>query len=121
MKRNKLRKFIELRFGQGSLGMSVCGNGSENKEYYTQRELVPLKCIHNAFIVLPDRRNIQITFENNGRMFTRTEYYKNPIDCIKRWSWLKLAMGFRPQDNEILPQPLPMDAEDMPKEEKKDE
>lgn len=98
-----MRKFIELRFGQG-------GWGPDN---LVQREIVPIKAIKNAFVILPEKRNISITFENAGRLFSRTEYYKNEIDCIKRWCFLKKACGMSSRDNEINPVPLAMDVDEL--------
>ena len=93
-----MREFIELRFGQG--------RGE------VQRELVPIKQIKNAYVILPEKRNIRISFEDgNGKIRRRTEYYKNEIDCIKRWTFIKLSCGLRGNDCFINPVPLAEDAE----------
>lgn len=108
-----MSKFIELRFGQGQWG----------KESLVQREIVPVDAIKNAFIVLPEKRNIQITFDTCGRICTRTEYYKNEIDCIKRWCMIRKALGFTARDISMNPIPLAMDYEELneKKGEKKNE
>ena len=109
-------KFIELRFGQGDLGRSLgirqdVGEG----ELFVQREIVPVKAIKDAYIVLPEKRNIRITFEHSGRTFSRTEYYKSAVDCIKRWTMIRKACGFSARDMMMNPIPLPMDADEMEK------
>lgn len=113
-------KFIELRFGQGMLGKEFIDR-KKNHETFVQRELVPVKAIKDAFIVLPEKRNIQITFEHGGRLFTRTEYYKNTIDCIKRWVMIKKACGITAKFQMMCPVPLPMDAEEMAEIEKEEQ
>ena len=114
--------FIELRFGQGDLGRSVSHRKDvEEGDLFVQREIVPVSAIRDAYVILPQKRNIKIKFEVDGHIFSRIEYYRNTIDCIKRWTMIKKACGFRAKLDLMNPVPLPMDAEDMPKEEKKDE
>ena len=111
-----MSKFIELRFGQGDLGKSICNRKDiEDGDLFIQRELVPVKAIKDAYIILPERRNIKITFESKGHLFSRIEYYKNEIDCLKRWTILRLACGIRTAEVTMSPTPLPMDAEKMKK------
>lgn len=119
-----MSKFIELRFGQGDLGRSMgCHkNDVEEGEYFVQREIVPVEAIKDAYVILPEKRNIKIKFEVDGRLYSRIEYYKNVIDCIKRWVMIRKALGFSANDVVCNPVPLPMDADRMPgKEEKNDE
>ena len=118
--------FIELRFGQGDLGRSVLGKrDNDDTEYYIQRQLIPVTAIKNAYVVLPEKRNIRITFDvGDGRLFTREEYYKDVIDCIKRWVMIKKACGINAKVQIMNPLPLPMDADEWEKvkqEEKKHE
>ena len=108
-------KFIELRFGQGTLGKELI-DGKKDHEHYVQRELVPVKAIKDAFIILPEKRNIQITFEAGGREFTRIEYYKNTIDCIKRWVMIKKACGITAKFQMMCPVPLPDDIDSLREE-----
>lgn len=107
-------KFIELRFGQGDLGKSISKREDvEEGQYFVQREVVPVSAIKDAFIILPDKRNIQITWKKGDRLFTRVEYYRDTIDCIKRWTMIKHALGFRAKLDGMNPVALPMDAEEM--------
>ena len=111
-----MTKFIELRFGQGDMGKSICNRKDvADGEYFIQRELVPIKAIKDAYVVLPEKRNIRITFESKGHLYTRTEYYKNQVECIKRWVMIRRACGVT--INEVMhnPVPLPMDAEEWDK------
>lgn len=109
-----MRKFIELRFGQGDLGKSVCHRKDvDDGETFIQRELVPVKAIKDAYVILPEKRNIRITFESKGHLFSRTEYYKNEIDCIKRWSMLRRACGITSNELLLNPVPLPMDVAEL--------
>ena len=111
-------KFIELRFGQGDLGRSLgLRKDIEPGETFVQREIVPLKAIKDAYVILPEGRNISITFESKGRLFTRVEYYKDRIDCIKRWTMIRKACGMTARDLLKNPLPLPMDAGEMEKKE----
>lgn len=114
--------FIELRFGQGDLGKSITHRKDvEDGEYFVQRELVPVSAIRDAYVILPEKRNIRIRFDNGNKLITRTEYYKNEIDCIKRWSVIRHACRISSRIMMMNPIPLPMDAEEMEEEEKDDE
>ena len=62
-------------------------------------------------MILPEKRNIKIKFQVDGRVFSRVEYYKNTVDCIKRWVMIKKACGITGKDQLLNPVPLPMDAE----------
>lgn len=106
-------KFIELRFGQGDLGKKLI-NGQESHEFYVQRELIPISALKDAYIILPEKRNIRITYENKGRLFSRTEYYRNEIDCIKRWCMIRKACGIAARDLMKYPVALPDDVEELP-------
>ena len=109
-----MSKFIELRFGQGDLGRSLGINDKVPEgEVFVQREIVPIKAIKDAYIVLPERRNIRITFDSCGRICKRTEYYKTEIDCIKRWCMIRKALGFTAKDVIKNPVPLAMDIEEL--------
>lgn len=117
-----MEKFIELRFGQGDLGKSITNRKDvEEGEYFVQRELVPVSAIKDAYVILPEKRNIRIRFYNGNKLITRTEYYKNEIDCIKRWCVIRSACGITSRVMMMNPVPLPMDAEEMEKEEKGNE
>lgn len=119
-----MTKFIELRFGQGDLGRRISKRKDvEEGETFIQREMVPIKAIKDAYVILPERRNIKIKFEVDGHIYSRIEYYKNEIDCIKRWSMIKHYLGARTKLDTLNPVPLPMDAEKWKKmqEEQKDE
>lgn len=112
-----MNKFIELRFGQGDLGRSIGlhKNDVEEGEYFVQREIVPVDAIKDAYIILPEKRNIKIKFEVDGHLYSRTEYYRNVVDCLKRWTFIKKALvGLNTHELMASPVPLPMDAEDMP-------
>lgn len=115
-----MNKFIELRFGLGDLGRSIGLHKSDVKEgeYFVQREIVPVDAIKDVYVVLPAKRNIKIKFEVDGHIYSRTEYYTNTIDCLKRWTFLKKAL-VSPGMHEIMnsPLPLPMDINEMPKKE----
>lgn len=118
-----MNKFIELRFGQGDLGrsMGLHKNDVEEGEYFVQREIVPVDAIKDAYVILPGKRNIKIKFEVDGHLYSRTEYYKNVVDCLKRWTFIKKALvGLNTHELIASPVPLPMDADDMPKKEQKD-
>ena len=106
-----MAKFIELRFGQGDLGKSLM-DGKKDYEQFIQREIVPIKAIQDAYVILPEKRNIRITFKSKGRLFSRTEYYKNEIDCIKRWAMIRKALGIRAADLIRNPMPLSKDVEE---------
>lgn len=109
-------KFIELRYGQGDLGKSLCNRKDvEDGELFIQWELLPVNAIKDARIILPEKRNISITFERKGHLFTVTEYYKNTIECIKRWVMIRRACGMTVGDVTDNPVSLPMDAEEMEK------
>ena len=113
-----MNKFIELRFGQADLGrsMGLHKNDVEEGEYFVQREIVPVDANKAAYVILPGKRNIKIKFEVDGHLYSRTEYYKNVVDCLKRWTFIKKALvGLNTQELMASPVPLPMDAEDMPK------
>ena len=115
-------EFLELRFGQGDLGKSITNRKDvEDGELFVQRELVPVSAIRDAYVILPERRNIRIRFDNGNKLITRTEYYKNEIDCIKRWSVIRRACGISAKILMMNPVPLPMDADEMEKEEENDE
>ena len=115
-----MNKFIELRFGQADLGrsMGLHKNDVEEGAYFVQRELVPVDAIKDAYVILPGKRNIKIKFEVDGHLYSRTEYYKNVVDCLKRWTFIKKALvGLNTHELLASPVPLPMDVEDMPKKE----
>ena len=84
-------------------------------ETFIQREIVPIDAIKDAYVILPERRNIKIKFEVDGHIYSRIEYYKNEIDCIKRWSMIRHYLGGRAKLDTLNPVPLPMDAEEMDK------
>lgn len=107
-----MSKFVELRFGQGDMGKSISNRQDvEDGELFIQRELVPIDAIQDMYIILPEKRNIRITFENRGHVFSRIEYYKNEIDCLKRWTILRRACGVTTAEVTMSPIPLPMDIE----------
>lgn len=111
-----MEKFVELRFGQGDLGKSLIDH--RNKETYprfVQREIIPVSSIIDMYVVLPERRNIRIAWKVGERTYRRTEYYKNEIDCIKRWCFLKNACGASGPRTELLPLPLSDDIEELEK------
>ena len=110
-----MKRFIELRFGQGDLGRSLIGKDKYNDELYVQRELIPVSAIVDAFVILPEKRNIQIRFKVGKREFCRTEYYRNTVDCIKRWVMLRKACGMTSGDVINNPPSLPMDVDEMEK------
>ena len=113
-----MEKFIELRFGQGDLGKSLTHRKDvEDGEYFVQREIVPVSAIRDAYVILPEKRNIKIKFEVDGHLYSRIEYYRNTIDCIKRWSMIRHYLGFRAKLDLMNPVPLAMDAEEMEKKE----
>lgn len=115
-----MERFIELRYGLGDLGKSICNREDvEDGELFVQWELIPISAIKNAFIVLPQKRNIEIVYEIDGRLHRRTEYYKNTIDCIKRWVMIRRACGITSKELLNNPVALPMDAEKIDKGEKK--
>lgn len=118
-------KFIELRYGMGDLGKSICNRKDvEDGELFIQWEMIPVDAIKDAQIILPQKRNIRIMFERNGKLRTVTEYYKNTIDCIKRWVMITRACGITVNDKMHNPIALPVDAEEMQKndaEESKDD
>ena len=123
-----MNKFIELRFGQGDLGrsMGLHKNDVEEGEYFVQREIVPVDAIKDAYVILPEKRNIKVKFEVNGHLYSRTEYYRNVVECLKRWTFIKKALvGLNTHELLASPVPLPMDVENMPlkelKEKKADE
>ena len=110
-----MNKFIELRFGQGDLGRKILGQ-KDTGEFYVQKEIVPVKAIRDAYVILPEKRNIRISFEIDGRLFKRTEYYANEIDCIKRWAFLRRMLGaVSGKDLLKMPRPLAMDVTEMEK------
>ena len=106
-------KFLELRDGRGDMGRSIGLHRNDVGEcdYFIQRELIPVDSILDAFVILPEKRNIKIKFQVDGRVFSRVEYYKNTVDCIKRWVMIKKACGITGKDQLLNPVPLPMDAE----------
>lgn len=115
-----MNKFIELRFGQADLGrsMGLHKNDVEEGEYFVQREIVPVDAIKDAYVILPGKRNIKIKFEVDGHLYSRTEYYKNVVDCLRRWTFIKKALvGLNTHELMASPVPLAMDVEDMPKKE----
>lgn len=115
-----MNKFIELRFGQGDLGrsMGLHKNDVEEGEYFVQREIVPVDAIKDAYIILPEKRNIKVKFEVDGHLYSRTEYYRSVVDCLRRWTFIKKALvGLNTHELMASPVPLPMDAEDMPQKE----
>lgn len=110
-----MKKFIELRFGQGDLGREILGQ-KDTGEFYVQKEIVPVNAIKDAFVILPEKRNIRISFEIDGRLFKRTEYYADEIDCIKRWAFLLRKLGaVSDKDMLKMPRPLAMDVTEMEK------
>ena len=118
-----MNTFIELRFGQADLGraMGLHKNDVEEGEYFVQREIVPVDAIKDAYVILPGKRNIKIKFEVDGHLYSRTEYYKNVVDCLKRWTFIKKTLvGLNTHELLASPVPLPMDVDDMPKKEQKD-
>lgn len=113
-----MNKFIELRFGQGDLGRKILGQ-KDTGEFYVQKEIVPVKAIRDAYVILPEKRNIRISFEIDGRLFKRTEYYADEIDCIKRWAFLLRKLGaVSGKDVLKMPRPLAMDVTEMEKAER---
>ena len=113
-----MNKFIELRFGQGDLGREILGQENTG-EFYVQKEIVPVKAIRDAYVILPEKRNIRVSFEIDGRLFKRTEYYANEIDCIKRWTFLRRMLGtVSSKDLLKMPRPLAMDVTEMEKAER---
>ena len=123
-----MNKFIELRFGQGDLGrsMGLHKNDVEEGEYFVQREIVPVEAIKDVYVILPEKRNIKVKFEVNGHLYSHTEYYRNVVECLKRWTFIKKALvGLNTHELLASPVPLPMDVENMPlkelKEKKADE
>ena len=97
-----VKKFIELRFGQGPW----------REGELVQREIVPTDSIINAFVNLPNERNIEIMYKVEDRVFHRTEYYRTKFECTARWNWLKKALGYSNNDIVKLPEPLGVDAEE---------
>ena len=119
-----MNKFIELRFGQGDLGrsMGLHKNDVEEGEYFVQREIVPVDAIKDVYVILPEKRNIKVKFEVDGHLYSRTEYYKNVVDCLRRWTFIKKALvGLNTHELLASPVPLAMDVEDMPKKGQKDD
>lgn len=69
-------EFIELRFGQA---------GFED-EKNIQREIVPVDSILDVYINLPSKRILDIVFKTGaGKTCHRHEYFRNEIDCLKRY------------------------------------
>ena len=115
-----MAKFLELRFGQGDLGRSITNRKDVDEgELFIQREIIPVKSIEDAYIVLPEKRNTRITYKHRGKLWSRTEYYRNPADCLRRWCMIRKACGMTFNDVTMNPVPLAMDAEEMKKGEEK--
>lgn len=70
-------EFIELRFGQ---------SGLEDDEQNVQREIVPVDSILDVYINLPEKKIIDIVFRTGtGKTCHRKEYFRNEIECLKRY------------------------------------
>lgn len=70
-------EFIELRFGQA---------GFEDDEKNVQREIIPVDSILDVYINLPSKRILDIVFKTGtGKTCHRHEYFRNEIDCLKRY------------------------------------
>lgn len=69
-------EFIELRFGQGDF----------DGDRRIQREIIPVDSILDVYINLPSKRILDIVFKTGtGRVCHRHEYFRNEIDCLKRY------------------------------------
>ena len=106
------RKFVEIRTGRGDLGRELLGKDTKCPDLYEQWEVIPVDSIRRIRIVLPEKRNIEIKWKVGKRMYTGTEYFKDQIDCIKRYVVLCRACGLGPKDG---PAWLPMDVEEFRK------
>ena len=76
-------KFIEIRPG--------CG-----KDFGLQTEIIPVDQITGMYIVMPEGREIRITFKKGDASFTRTEYYHNKLQCKYRWHHFEALLGLSP-------------------------
>lgn len=69
-------EFIELRFGQGDF----------DGDRRIQREIIPVDSILDVYINLPSKRILDIVFKTGkGKTCHRHEYFRNEIDCLKRY------------------------------------
>ena len=94
-----MKRFIEINFGQFG---------------ETQREIIPIDALKNAYVELPEKRNIRITY-NNGRDYSRTEYYRTEAECTRRWMEIRDAVGLGEYGPvHYRPWPLPEDRDKCP-------
>ena len=100
------RKFVKLHIGREDLGRELLGKDTTCPKLYTQWETIPVDSIMRIRILLPEKRNIEIKWKVGDHEYTGTEYYKNEIDCIKRYVILNHACGIKPDNG---PAWLPMD------------
>lgn len=77
-----MKKFIELRFGQGFFGNEEC----------VAREIVPTDSIVDIYVCKPEMKSISIAYKFDGRIFKRTEFFKTQGDCAIRYQFLKRAL-----------------------------
>ena len=77
-----MSKFIEIRFGQGEWG----------NVGLVQKEIIPIDKIVDVYVCLPEQKSIQISYEFHGDIFTRLEFFKDQIDCQKRYCFIKSAL-----------------------------
>lgn len=77
-----MSKFIEIRFGQGEWGNAGL----------VQKEIIPIDKIVDVFVCLPEQKSIQISYEFDGRIFKRSEFFKDQIDCEIRYRFIKSAL-----------------------------
>lgn len=69
--------FIELRFGQAGL---------DDEDRNVQREIIPVDSLLDVYIELPEKKMLSIVFKSGtGRTCHRHEYFRNEIDCLKRY------------------------------------
>ena len=104
------RKFVEIRTGRGDLGREMLGKDTKCPDLYEQWEVIPVDSIQRIRILLPEKRNIEIKWKVGEHEYTGTEYFKDQIDCIKRYVILKHACGIKPNHG---PGWMPMDVKEF--------
>ena len=84
-----MKKFVELRFGQGFFG----------DEEIVAKEIVPTDAIVDIYVVRPEMKSISIAYKFHGDIFKRIEFFKTQAECAQRYSFLKGVLGVKDYGN----------------------
>lgn len=83
-----MKRFIEINFSQDT---------------EVQRELIPVSSVIDAYVELPYKKSIRISYKVGKRIHKVSEYYRTELECAKRFVYLRKQLGVEENYFDLCP------------------